>query len=108
MCHHLGYLWTLWAVTLQFNSIQFNSIRFISVRLIQKRRPWPTGYRTCQFHLTPSIYIKIYYNTYKQPKIKNTSSHCRISGSQKFDKYLLIQTYISVIQFYNMLLFKIN
>ena len=30
----------------------------------------PTGYRTCQFHITQSIYITIGYNTYKQPSEK--------------------------------------
>jgi hypothetical protein len=86
----------------------FNFNLFLFVR--SRRGLWPTGYRTCQFHLTPSIYIKIHYNTYKQPEIKKKKqySHCRISGSQKVNRYLLIQTYISVMEFYNMLLFKIN
>jgi hypothetical protein len=39
-----------------------------------RRGLWPTGYRTCQFRVTPSIYITIRYNTYKQPSKKYSAT----------------------------------
>jgi hypothetical protein len=49
--------------------LKFNFNLFLFIR--SEKELWPTGYRTCQFHLTLSIYITIRFNTYKQPKIKN-------------------------------------
>jgi hypothetical protein len=60
---------TTWCHMPDDSSIRFNSIQFISVRF--RSGLWPTGYRTCQFHLTLSVYITI-HTKYKQPKIKTT------------------------------------
>jgi len=39
-------------------------VEFISVRLTQKGL-CPTGYRTCQFYLTPSVYIILHTSSLK-------------------------------------------
>jgi len=69
------------------------------------------GYGLQDIEHVNSIYLCQYTLQYI---IINTSSsevqcsHCRISSRQKVEKYFLIQTYISVIRFHNMLIFKIN
>ena len=49
--------------SIRLESVYFSIYLFLFV--LSRKGLWPAGYRTCQFHLSLSVYITIHYNKYK-------------------------------------------